>query len=134
MGDEPAPAPHHSNGGPDTRAEDRGTLVVRDKVVERIATRAALDTAGVEHHAEGLGKLIGRDLPRIDVRVAGDRVRAHLDIAARWPASLPDLTGNVRTNVARALTEYAGLTVDAVDVTVAAVVLAPTDTPRRNLR
>lgn len=100
----------------------RGTLTVHDRVVERLAARAALETPGVRHHSSGLNKLIGRDLPRVRVRIAGDRVRAGLDVAVMWPVSLPAVSADVQLNVTTALTTWAGLHVDAVDVSVLSVV------------
>lgn len=104
---------------------ERGTLIVKDKVVERLATKAALDTDGVLPRAQGLDKLTGRDLPRVRVQISGHRVRAGLDIAARWPTPLTELTDTVRSNVARALTAFGGLQVDGIDVSVPAIIVDP---------
>ena len=93
-------------------------MTIKDKVVERLAVKAALDTDGVLARSEGFGKLTGRDLPRVRVLISGGRVRAGVDIAALWPTPLPALTASVRDNVARALSSLAGLHVDGVDVTV----------------
>ncbi len=100
----------------------RGSLVVHDRVVERLAARAALNTAGIRPHSGGLDKLTGRDLPRVRVQIAGDRVHAGLDVAVAWPSPLPTVTAAVQRNVADALTAWAGLHVDAVDVAVLSVV------------
>lgn len=108
---------------PSTDPGERGTLTVKDRVVERLATRAALDTDGVLARSQTLDKLTGRSLPRVRVAISGDRVRAGLDVAARWPMPLPELTAAVRTNVARALTSFAGLQVDGIDVTVPVIIV-----------
>ncbi len=108
---------------PATDPGERGTLTVKDRAVERLATRAALDTDGVLARSQALDKLTGRSLPRVRVAVSGDRVRAGVDIAARWPMPLTELTAAVRTNVARALTNFAGLKVDGIDVTVPAIIV-----------
>ena len=105
---------------------NRGTLTVKDKVAQHLAVRAALDTAGVRTHAGGLDKLTGRELPRVDVSVSGDHVRATVDIAVQWPQPLTTVTAAVRANVTHALSTWAGLTVDGVDVSVAVVVTEPT--------
>lgn len=104
---------------------ERGSLTIKDKVVERLAAKAALDTDGVLPRSAGLDKLTGRDLPRVRVQISGDRVRAGVDVAARWPVPLPALTASVRRNVARALSTMGGLHVDGVDVTVPAVIVDP---------
>jgi uncharacterized alkaline shock family protein YloU len=104
----------------------RGSLTIHDKVVRRLATRAALDTAGVQRQAAAIDKLTGRDLPRVHVQVSGDRVRAGVDIAVVWPSVLPTVAADVQRNVTHALYAWAGLYVDAVDVSVPSIV---TDEP-----
>lgn len=116
---------------PTTDPGQRGRLVVKDRVVERIAEQAATETAGVVHHASGLAKVTGRDLPRTDVTIAGTHVRAHVEIAVAFPQSLPAVAAAVRDHVTAQLTTLAGLTVGAVDVSVPAIVPAPTDTARK---
>ncbi|WP_345509144.1 Asp23/Gls24 family envelope stress response protein [Terrabacter aeriphilus] len=106
----------------------RGTLVLRDRAVERIVEAAVLEVDGVLRHADTLEKVTGRSLPRVEVVVAGNRARASVEIATRWPSSLADVATRTKDGVARALTELAGLTVDAVDVHVAHL---PTDIPER---
>ncbi|MDX1890722.1 Asp23/Gls24 family envelope stress response protein [Mycolicibacterium sp. 050158] len=101
---------------------ERGSLVVRDKVAQRVAVHAALATPGVRARAAGLDKLTGRDLPRARVDVSATRVRAHLSIAVVWPASLAAVGIAVQRNVTRALTDSAGFQVDGVDVSIEAVV------------
>ncbi|MFD4368312.1 Asp23/Gls24 family envelope stress response protein [Rhodococcus sp. NPDC058521] len=113
---------------------DRGTLVIRDKVAQKLATKAALDTPGVEKHSAGLAKLTGRDLPRARVYIAGDRVRAHVDVAVEWPNSLPRVGDAVRSNVASALSDYAGLNVDGVDVSIPSVVSPSGEDTGRNIQ
>lgn len=113
---------------------DRGNLVIRDKVAQKLATKAALDTPGVEKHSAGLAKLTGRDLPRARVYIAGDRVRAHVDVAVEWPNSLPRVGDAVRSNVASALSDYAGLHVDGVDVSIPSVVSPSGEDTGRNIQ
>lgn len=109
-------------------AGGRGSLVLRDRAVERIVEAAVLEVDGVLRHADTLERVTGRSLPRVDVVVAGNRVRASVEVATRWPASLADVAARTRDGVARALADFAGLTVDAVDVHVAQL---PTDIPER---
>ena len=100
-------------------AGQRGALHVREKVVDRIA---ATTTSGVVPHSSGLNRVTGRDLPRVETTVAGGHVRARVHVAVAWPPLLPDTAAAVRTNVTEQLRTLAGLTVDAVDVAVTAVV------------
>lgn len=99
----------------------RGSLTVHDRVAERIAAKAALDTAGVRSHATGLDKITGRTTPKTHVSIAAGRVRATVDIAVPWSCQLSAVGAAVRANVTFALTHLAGLQVDGVDVAVAAV-------------
>ncbi|WP_293240500.1 Asp23/Gls24 family envelope stress response protein [Mycolicibacterium sp.] len=110
---------------------NRGRLVLRDRVAQRIATRAAHLTDGVQAHSGGLDKLTGRELPRATVHVAGDRARAQIDIAVCWPRSATAVAADVQRNVTEALQTYADLTVDTVDVSIDAVV--PAHTPARTV-
>ncbi len=102
---------------------ERGHLDIRDRVVERVAERAALEVPGVVRHSGTLGRVTGRDLPRVDATVAGGRVRVRLDVAVEWPNPLPDTASAVRSTVAERLAALTGMTVDAVDVTAAHVVV-----------
>jgi uncharacterized alkaline shock family protein YloU len=109
----------------------RGVLIIRDKVAEHIAARAALDTPGVQPRAAVLDKLTRRDLPKVTMMISADRARAAVDVAVPWPRPLVTVAAAVRDNVAHALSELIGLHVDGVDVTVSSVV-TPTDaTPGR---
>ncbi|WP_347133350.1 Asp23/Gls24 family envelope stress response protein [Mycobacterium sp. DL] len=110
--------------GADSDPGERGALTVRDKVAQRIAMQAAVDTPGVQRHAAGLDKLTGRELPRVRVDISATRVRAHLTIAVTWPQSLTDVGNAVQRNVSQALTDSSGFQVDGVDVAIETLVAA----------
>lgn len=116
----------------------RGSLIVRDRVVVSIATHAALEVPGVSRHASGLDRVTGRDLPRVQVHVRGDRVRAELDIAVEWPRPLAEVAAAVRSRVMDRLDALSGLRVDAVDVRVPTITTTAADTadesPRRRVQ
>ena len=112
----------------------RGALIIRDKVAQRIAAKAARDTPGVQARAAVLDKLTGRELPKVDIMIAADRARAAVDVAVPWPHPLTTVTAAVRDNVARALSTMTGLRVDGVDVTVAAVVTPSDASPARRVQ
>lgn len=101
---------------------DRGRLTIRHRAVERITEAAALNTPGVHRHGSGLGRLAGRDLPRVDVDVAGDHVRADVEVAVEWGRPLAATAIAVRRDVTRALSDHSGLTVDHVTVHIATVI------------
>ncbi|GAA0228720.1 Asp23/Gls24 family envelope stress response protein [Cryptosporangium japonicum] len=109
-------------------AGERGRLRIADRVAERIAVAAA---RGVDGVAVTSGGLAGRGYPRAEVVVAGDRVRARLEIAGRWPVPAARLAADVRSTVGEQLTALAGFRVDTVDVTVATIVRDDTTPGRR---
>jgi uncharacterized alkaline shock family protein YloU len=126
--------------GPDTDGAtdpgERGTLIIKDRAVQRIAEAAALSVAGVvpaEQSTNTLNAALGRAYPRVDCDVAGGRVRADVEIVGLWPTPAPQLAAQVRQAVTDQLQTLAGLRVDAVDVTIAKIVriAAP---PRRRVQ
>ncbi|MEJ5914684.1 Asp23/Gls24 family envelope stress response protein, partial [Pseudokineococcus sp. 1T1Z-3] len=103
---------------------ERGSLDVADRVLERIALRAAGEVDGVAPGASGpLGGLLGSGFPSVQVEHAGSHVRVLVDVATLWPRPAAEVAAGVRTTVARRLEELAAVTVDAVAVTVRDVVL-----------
>lgn len=111
--DPPVPQPD-SGDDPATR----GTLTVREKVAQRLAVRAALETPDVQPFSASLTKIAGRSLPQAQLTVTGNRVTAHLKVTVAWPAPAVDVARAVQRNVTAALSSMAGLQVDRVDVTV----------------
>jgi uncharacterized alkaline shock family protein YloU len=123
-------------GSDPDEAGRRGSLVVKDRVVERIAEAAAVRVPGVAPAAAGtstVGAALGRGYPRVDCDVAGGRVRAHVEIVGLWPTPAARLGAQVRAAVAADLHHLVGLRVDAVDVSIAKVVRATT-APRRRVQ
>jgi uncharacterized alkaline shock family protein YloU len=115
---------------------ERGTLVIKDRAVQRIAEAAALQVPGVVPAAQSTGSIgaaLGRAYPRVDCDVAGGRVRAEVEIVGLWPVPATQLGAQVRAAVTEQLEQLAGLRVDAVDVTIAKVVRVAAP-PRRRVR
>ncbi len=115
---------------------ERGTLIIKDRAVQRIAQAAALSVTGVVPSAQSthtLNAALGRAYPRVDCEVAGGRVRAEVEVVGLWPTSAPQLGAQVRQAVTDQLQTLAGLRVDAVDVTIAKIVRAAAP-PRRRVR
>ncbi|MFC4071788.1 Asp23/Gls24 family envelope stress response protein [Actinoplanes subglobosus] len=114
-------------GDPRPDPGERGGLHIADRAVERIVVAAAGEVDGAARLSGGLT----RSYPRAEVVVAGDRVRAAVTVAGRWPTSAALLAADVRSTVTDQLRRLAGLRVDAVDVTVAAMVRADATHHRR---
>ena len=72
----------------------------------------------------GAGQLGGRGtdlsaLPKTSVQVDGSKAFVTVEIAVRWPASVPEVTGQVRHQVRDGVQELTGLEVDEVHIVVA---------------
>jgi uncharacterized alkaline shock family protein YloU len=106
----------------------RGTTTIADKVLERLAARAALEVPGVIQHSEGPDVLsaVTSDLPRVSAETAGDRVSIELKVAVDWASSAHEVAAALRDHVRGQLERLTGKTVDRVNVTVSALVMPPT--------
>lgn len=120
-----------------------GTITIADTVVTKIAARAAAENpdAGAAV-ARVLGRAVpgagnlgvrGTDLsalPKISVEVDGSKAYVSLEIAVRWPASVVEVTGQVRQHVRDRIRELTGLDVDEVHIVVADLATDITPPPR----
>ena len=120
-----------------------GTISIADGVVSKIAARAAAENpdAGAAA-ARMLGRAVpgaghlgvrGTDLealPKTSVEVDGSKAFVTLEISVRWPASVPEITGQVRRHVRDRVRELTGLDVDEVHITVADLATDITPPPR----
>ncbi len=102
-----------------------GRVTIADRVVARIARRAA------EHASTRVHRNVGTDLPRVEVEVAGHRVRVEARVAASWPEPAAAAASRVAGAIREALEGLVGVRVDDVLVTVEAVVA--TAEPRRRV-
>ncbi len=102
--------------------EERGRTTVADKVVERIASIATSEIEGATDKRSGVLRAVRAGLPRAEAVVAGGTSRIKVEVAATWPTPLSRVAGQVRDHVAERITTLTGMTVAAVDVTVADVV------------
>lgn len=122
---------------------DLGTISIADGVVVKIAARAAAENPDVgAATARVLGRAVpgagslgvrGTDLsalPKTSVDVDGAKAYVTLEIAVRWPASIAEITGQVRRHVRARLLELAGLEVDEVHIVVADLATDITPPPR----
>ena len=119
--------------GPMARAgrNELGTISIADRVVTKIVARAAAENpdAGAAV-ARMLGRAVpgaghlgvrGTDLdalPKTTVDIDGSKAFVHLEISVRWPASVPEVTGQVRQHVRERVEELTGLQVDEVHIVV----------------
>ena len=111
---------------PDTRApEDRGTLSIADRVVERVAGYAATQVEGAAAAPRRLlGISVGESRPdaeaAVRAKVDGSVATVEATIAVSWPQSVRRVTDQLRARIredVRRLTdvEVAHVDVDVVD-------------------
>lgn len=111
---------------------DLGAIVVRDQVVAKIASRAAVevdDAGAVAPKVLGidLGGMVGRrtaldELPKVDASVDGGRCFLGLTLSVRYPAPVPTVTDTVRRHVTERVRTLVGLEVSDVKIHVTALV------------
>jgi uncharacterized alkaline shock family protein YloU len=120
-----------------------GQIIIADSVVTKIAAQAAAENpdAGAAaarvlgRSVPGAGRLgvRGTDLsalPKTSVEVDGSKAFITLEIAVRWPASVLEVTRQVRRHVRDRVQELAGLEVDEVHIVVADLATDITPPPR----
>lgn len=105
-----------------------GALVIADRVVRRIAERAALNVAGVVRQQGTVGAVLGSsatdllgistDLPHANVDAAGTSRRLSLTVALEWPSAVTRVCQQIRESVANELEQYVGDRPLRVDITV----------------
>jgi uncharacterized alkaline shock family protein YloU len=120
-----------------------GSITIDDRVVTKIAARAAAEhpDAGAAA-ARMLGRTVpgagylgvrGTDLdglPSTSVEVDGSKAFVSMEISVRWPASVLEVTEQVRHRVQRRVAELTGLQVDEVHIVVSDLATDLTPPPR----
>ncbi|MEJ5943812.1 Asp23/Gls24 family envelope stress response protein [Pseudokineococcus basanitobsidens] len=132
-----APSASWSDAAREQEQGSRGSLELADKVLVKIAQRAALEVVGVAPAGAATGRLggmLGRGYPDADVEHAGTRASVTLEIATTWPHPAPQVAASVRDSVTRRLRELAAVDADSVAVHVAAVVQAPPPRQQERVR
>ncbi len=119
-----------------------GAITINDRVVEKVAARAAVEIPDAGAAASRfLGRVAGASalgarqtsltaLPKASVDVDGSLATLDLSISVRWPASVPEVASAVREHVRSRVTELTGLTVTEVSISVTALVTQLPAPPR----
>jgi uncharacterized alkaline shock family protein YloU len=129
--------------GPAAGRTELGMISVSDRVVEKMAARAAAEIpdAGAAaprvlgHSVTGAAAFGARGtgltaLPKASADVDGSVVILDLSISVRWPASVPEVTSAVREHVRGRVHELTGLTVTEVAISVTDLVTRLPGPPR----
>ena len=106
-----------------SRAEPRlrGGLVLAEKVVEKIASQAAVEagaTSGRTGRVLGLGDADPDARPSVGVDLSAVSADLTLKVGIAYPGSIRDATQQVRDHVTRRVEELTGVDVRRVDITV----------------
>jgi uncharacterized alkaline shock family protein YloU len=143
---QPQPVTADTQAAPAARAgrNELGTISVPDSVVTKIAARAAAENpdAGAAA-ARMLGQAVPgassmpgvrntdlEGLPKTTVDVDGSKAFITLELSVRWPASIPEVTAQVRSHVRDRVRRLAGLDVDEVHIVVGDLATDITSPPR----
>lgn len=129
------PAPTADLSVPDD-AEERGSLSIDDRVVERVAGYAVSLVPGAAappHRVLGVnvGDADADGDARVRARVDGDTAVVEATIAVGWPASVRSVVERVRESVVREVASTANVRVDHVDVDVVSLTVPSTRSRRR---
>ncbi|NIH80386.1 Asp23/Gls24 family envelope stress response protein [Amycolatopsis viridis] len=106
--------------------ERRGTTVVADRAVQRIAEQVVSGLGGVGGAARRiLGVPLGADDPEqpanVTARVRDGRIRLAVELSVDYPDPVSRTTRAARERLVRDVGEMTGLVVDRVDITVTAL-------------
>ena len=120
-----------------------GMIGINDRVVEKMAARAA---AEIPDAGAAAPRVLGRSvtgaaalgarttsltaLPKSSADIDGSIVILDLSISVRWPASVPEVTSAVREHVRGRVHELTGLTVTEVSISVTDLVTRLPRPPR----
>lgn len=122
---------------PPTPTTPRGTTVIEDGVVLKVASIAARETHGVHALGGGVARALGAireavtgadQTQGIKVTVEEERVSVDVVLVAEYPVALQEVADGVRTAVTRAIEDIVGKQVQEVNVTVTDV-HTPADDP-----
>jgi len=109
--------------GPElTPAEERGELILAERVVEKIVTQAVAEVdqaVGASRGRLRVGRTRAAPRARVAARLDGDIVSVRVVMSVLWPASVPAVTQRVRERIARQLLELASLRLAEVEIDVA---------------
>lgn len=116
-------------------AEDRGSTVIRSRVVERVAAQAVRevsDTAGTARRV--LGHTIGvpgtQTQATVRAFVDGPVATVDVEMTVIYPAPVLAVTRRTRHHITDRIVELTGLSVRRVDITVVGMSVASPTTPR----
>lgn len=103
----------------------RGRLTIAPRVVERVAQRAVAEVdsaAGSATRVLGIALGAGGDRARVSATVHADAADVTVDMSVTWPASVREVTEQVRSRVVSQLRDLVGIQHAHVEIRVTALV------------
>lgn len=123
-----------------TDSVEYGHILIADRVVEKIAAQAVVeipDAGGATprvfgHAIPGAGHLGIRrtglhQAPKATADVDGTTVYLDLAVSIRWPASIAQVTTQVRDHVRTRIQDLTGLRVAEIRITITALITGPAE-------
>lgn len=108
-------------GGSDSVAQ-RGSLVIADRVIEKIAAQCASELSGVGGRDRGFLGVGGQaDLdsrPHVKVELTGSIAVLSVELGIEYPLPIEETTERVRETLTRTVSQMAGVDVRQVDIRV----------------
>ena len=103
--------------------QDRGSTSLSDRVVNKIAARAALEVDHVHGTTKGLAASVFAAEPAVGVSSAidGHLAQLRLQVEVDYPVSLRAVTRQLRTHVSERVRQLCDITVTDVDIQVTAL-------------
>lgn len=114
---------------------DRGTLIVADRVVQRVAGYAVMQVdaaAAAPRRVLGVNLGEARDDDDVHVRakVDGHTATVEATVAVRWPASIHEVAERTRVRIRQDVAAMTDVTVDHIDLDVVSLNAPTRATPR----
>lgn len=116
-------------------AEERGTLTVSDRVVERVAAYAVVSVdAAAAAPRKMLGFTVGQadadDEARVRADVRGSTATIEATLAVRWPESVRDVAEQARRAIRAEVQRITDVRVDHIDLDVVSLSVPTATRPR----
>ncbi|MGI5120605.1 Asp23/Gls24 family envelope stress response protein [Marinactinospora thermotolerans] len=104
--------------------EQRGSTTIPERVVAKIAARAAAEVGGTRRVGGGVTALLGSSSrpAKASARINGTTVSLRLGIAVRYPAPVRSTAREVREHVRERVEQTTGLTVRHIDIEITGLV------------
>lgn len=116
------------NAGPIAAQTIPGSLVMADRVAQKIAERVCLEVPDVLRHRGGVSLLggvtgpLGGEYPDAQVEQTPTSLDVRIKVVLRWPSRISAVCRQLRDHVAEELARLTGVRPGRVDVTVVALV------------